>query len=87
MIQVPLTQDMLVALKSANETPETLVQAIAGVKTDGKGVVLSLNNNQTIAMTEMCEWHVRTDPKTGKVTAASKIWDDLIRTIQHAEEA
>ena len=86
MIQVPLTQEMLAALQSATEMPETLVQAIAGVKADGKSVVLTLNNNQAIAMTEMCEWHVRTDPKTGKVTAATRVWDDVIRAIQHAEE-
>ena len=86
MIDVPLTADMLKALRSADETPDTLVQAIAGVKPAGAGYTLSLTGNQAIAMTEMCEWHVRTDPKTGKVSAATKVWDDIIRAVQEAEE-
>lgn len=87
MIQVSLTPDMLAALKSAQETPETLVQAIAAVKPAGKGFALALTGNQAIAMTEMCEWHIRTDPKTGKVSAATKVWDDIIRAVQDAEDA
>ena len=86
MIDVPLTADMLKALKGADETPDTLVQAIAGVKASGPGYTLSLTGNQAIAMTEMCEWHIRTDPKTGKVSAATKVWDDIIRAVQEAEE-
>jgi len=78
---------MLTALKTAEETPDTLVQAIAGVKPDGKGFVLQLSGNQAIAMTEMCEWHVRTDANTGKVSAATKVWDDIIRAVQQAEDA
>ena len=86
MIDVPLTGDMLTALKGADETPDALVPAIAGVKADGKGYVLSLSGNQAIAMTEMCEWHIRTDPNTGKVSAATKVWDDIIRAVQQAED-
>jgi hypothetical protein len=78
---------MLTALKSADETPDALVPAIAGVQPDGKGFVLTLSGNQAIAMTEMCEWHIRTDPKTGKVSAATKVWDDIVRAVQHAEDA
>ena len=87
MIEVPLTADMLTALKSADETPDALVTAFAGVKASGTGFVLTLTGDQTIAMTEMCEWHVRTDPKTGKVSAATKVWDDIIRRVQEAEDA
>jgi len=87
VIEVPITSEMLTALKSADETPDTLVQAIAGVKPAGQGFTLRLTGDQTIAMTEMCEWHVRTDPKTGKVSAATKVWDDIIRAVQEAEES
>jgi hypothetical protein len=87
VIDIPLTADMVKALQSADEMPDTLVQAIASVKPDGKGYVLALTGNQAIAMTEMCEWHVRTDPKTGKVSAATKVWDDIIRAVQEAEDS
>ena len=86
MMQVPITADMLAALKSAAEKPDTLVKAVDAAKADGRGFVLPLTGDQAIAITEMCEWHIRTDPATGKVTADTKVWDDIVRAVQRAEE-
>ncbi len=80
-MRITISQDIVDALKSLGHVPDELrarFDAIA--KTDG-GYILKLNDDDGIALAELMQWHIRTDPMTGKPTAESAPFSRLIALI------
>ena len=80
-MQIIITQDIVDALKSLGHVPDELQARFnAIVKTDG-GYTLKLNDDDSIALAELMQWHIRTDPTTGKPTPESAPFSRLIALI------
>ena len=83
-MQVQITQPIVDALKTLHDVPDELGARIGAiVKSDG-GYTLKLSEDEATAMAELVQWHIKTDPVSGKPTAQSKPFDDLIRMIDQA---
>ena len=83
-MQIIITQPIVDALKTLHDVPDDLrVRIDAIVPVDG-GFALKLSDDQGIAIGELLQWHVRTDPKTGKPTAESAPFGELIRLVDEA---
>ena len=85
-MEVRLTKPMIEALKAAPDLPENLKARVAGVAAQGDGFVLNLDEDETMAMTEMCQWYIRKDPVTGKLGPKAEVFDAIVRSIYAAED-
>ncbi len=86
-MEVRMSEEMLVALKATPEIPDNLRARVEGAAADGGEFVVTLDDEEQIAMTEMCEWYVRKDPETGVLTSQGKLFDDIVQRIIDAEMA
>jgi len=48
---------------------------------------VSLGEDERMAMTEMCEWYVRTDHDTGELTDQGRLFESIIQAIIDADLA
>ncbi len=55
-MEVRLTQEMLTAVKETPELPDNLRTRVIDAKAAGDLFVLKLDEDERVAMTEMCEW-------------------------------
>ena len=85
-MHVRITSAMLDALKAAPDLPENLRRQVSGVAARDGGFVLTLDEDETMAMTEMCQWYIRKDPVTGKLGAKAEVFDAIVRSIYAAED-
>ena len=86
-MQVHLTPPMLEALKSTREIPDNLMRCVNGAKKDGDGFAVELNDDEAMALTEMCQWYIKKDPATGKLGPKAEVFDAIVRAIYKAEDA
>ncbi len=84
-MEVRLTQKMLTAVKETPELPDNLRARVNDAKADGDVFVLTIDDDERLAMTEMCEWYVRTDPESGDLTEQGRLFDDIIQAIIDAD--
>ena len=84
-MEVRLTQEMLTAVKETPELPDNLRTRVSDAKAAGDLFVLKLDEDERVAMTEMCEWYVRTDPDSGALTEQGRLFDDIIQAIVDAD--
>ncbi len=84
-MEVRLTQKMLTAVKETPELPDNLRARVSDAKADGDVFVLTLDDDERMAMTEICEWYVRTDPESGDLTEQGRLFDDIIQAIIDAD--
>ena len=84
-MEVPLTQKMLTAVRETPELPDTLRRRVDDAKPDGDVFVVTLDDDERVAMTEMCEWYVRTDPDSGDLTEQGRLFDEIIQAIIDAD--
>ncbi len=84
-MEVRLTQKMLTAVKETPELPDNLRARVSDAKADGDVFVLTIDDDERLAMTEMCEWYVRTDPESGDLTEQGRLFDDIIQAIIDAD--
>jgi hypothetical protein len=83
-MQVQITQPIVDALKTLHDVPDELRARIDGIaKADG-GYSIKLSEDEATAMAELAQWHIKTDPATGKPTGQSAPFNDLIRLIDEA---
>lgn len=68
------------AVRSARHLPDVLTEALQRATRAGDGYVLHLTYEEATALNELCAWNVHTDAG-GAVTAASKVFDDLVKAI------
>ena len=84
-MQITITQDIVDALKSLGHVPDELrVRFDAIAKTD-PGYTLKLSDDESIELAELVQWHISTDPATGKPTAESAPFGRLIALIDEAQ--
>ena len=85
-MQVSITQAMKDALAKVHDVPDGLKARFAGIAADGKGgFSLTLSDDDATALAELVQWHIKTDPATGKPTKETAAFDDLIRRIDQAQ--
>ena len=85
-MHVRLTKAMVEALKAAPDLPENLRKRVSEVATQGDGLQMTLDEDETMAMTEMCQWYIRKDPATGKLGPKAEVFDAIVRSIYAAED-
>ncbi len=86
-MKIPLSQAMLDALKQAKHIPPDVQRRIDGVKPEPGSpptYVLALSEDEGMELSELLQWHVRTDPATGAPTAETAPYADVIARIAEA---
>jgi len=88
-MQIELSQAMLEALKRAKHVPPDVQRRIDGV-TPEPGLTppryaLHLSDDEAIELSELLQWHVRTDPATGRPTADSAPYAEVIARIAESQ--
>ncbi len=84
-MEVRLTQEMLTAVKQTPELPDNLRARVSKATADGDMFLLTLDQDEQMAMTEVCEWHVRTNPDSGDLTEQGRLFDNIIQAIIDAD--
>jgi len=80
-MDLTLTQQQYDSIRNAKHVPDTVKKVLdaAGV-VDGGGRVVRLTYEEATALQELCAWNVHSDA-AGAVTAASKVFDDVVTAI------
>ena len=86
-MEVRMSEEMLEALRGTPEIPDNLRARVEGAAADGGEFLVTLDDEEQIAMTEMCEWYVRKDPETGELTSQGKIFDEIVQRVIDADMA
>ena len=84
-MQVHLTDAMLEALRQVAELPDNLLARVSAARKDGNGYVMNLNDDEAMAMTEMCQWYIRKDPTTGQLGQQAKLFEGIVNAVYQAE--
>ena len=80
-MQVSLTEFMLGALRETPEIPDNLLARVSGARKDGDQWVMTLSDDEAMAMTEMCQWYIRKDPKTGQLNDKARMFQSIVDAI------
>jgi len=86
-MKVRMTEIMVKALTETPEIPDNLLTCLRGAETDGDMLLVDLGQDERMAMTEVCEWYVRSDPDTGNLTEQGKLFESIIQAIIDADLA
>ena len=86
-MKVRMTETMVNALTETSEIPDNLLTCLRSAEADGDMVLVDIGQDECMAMTEMCEWYVRTDPDTGELTEQGKLFESIIQAIIDADLA
>ena len=78
---------MVKALTETPEIPDNLLTCLRGAETDGDMLLVDLGQDERMALTEVCEWYVRSDPDTGNLTEQGKLFESIIQAIIAADLA
>jgi hypothetical protein len=87
-MEIHLTDPMLSALKHAKHIPPDVQKDIDGARPESSGLAtyrLHLSEDEAMELSELLQWHVRTDPATGQPTAETAPYADVIRLITEAQ--
>jgi hypothetical protein len=79
-MDLAITRAQLDAVRNAKHLPDVLRRVLDEAKPSADGVVLRLTYEEATALQELATWNVHTDA-TGAVTAASRVFDDLVKAI------
>ncbi len=77
---------MLDALKGTLEIPDNIKRVVAEAKKDGDGYSVTIDQDEAMAMTEMCQWYIKKDPVTGKLGTRAEIFNGIVKAIYAAED-
>jgi len=83
-VRIPLSRAMLDALKSAKHIPPDVQKRIDAVMPEPGSpptYQLQLSEDEGMELSELLQWHVRTDPATGRPTADTAPFADVIARI------
>jgi len=87
-MKVQMSGAMLEALKATSEMPDNLIRCVALAQASGAGsFTIGMNEDEAMAMTEMCQWYIKKDPVTGKLTPKGELFDRIVRAIYQAQDA
>ena len=83
-MNVRLTEAMLAGLRETPEIPDNLLARVNGARQDGAQRVMTLSEDEAMAMTEMCQWYIRKDPKTGQLNEKARLFQAIVDAIDQA---
>lgn len=83
-MNVRLTEAMLAALRETPEMPDNLLARVQGARQDGAQRVMSLSEDEAMALTEMCQWYIRKDPTTGQLNDKARMFQAIVDAIDEA---
>ena len=86
-MKVRMTEIMVKALTETPEIPDNLLTCLRGAETDGDMLLVDLGQDERMALTEVCEWYVRSDPDTGNLTEQGNLFESIIQAIISADLA
>jgi hypothetical protein len=84
-MQLTITRPIVDALKTLKDVPDSLRARIDGIVQVEGGWLLKLSDDDGTALAELLQWHMRTDPATGKPTGDSAAFGELVRLIDEAQ--
>ena len=84
-MDVPITQPIVDALKHLSHVPENLQRRLDAIAKAEGGWVLKLSEDDAMALAELMQWHIKTDPASGKPTPETAPYDDLVRRLDEAQ--
>lgn len=85
-MHVRLTQPMIDALKATPEIPDNLRRCVESAIEEGSAWMVTLDEDEAMAMTEMCQWYIRKDPETGTFGPRAALFDGIVRAVYKAED-
>ena len=88
-MEIRLNQEMLDALKQAKHIPNDVQKDIDAARPE-PGVSppryrLHLSDDEAMELSELLQWHVRTDPATGQASVETAAYADLIRLLMETQ--
>jgi len=84
-MQVEITQDIVEALKKVHDTPDVLQKRFDAIAPSGDGkYTLKLTEDEATALTELVQWHIRSDDK-GECTPETAPYAELIKRVDAAQ--
>ena len=75
-MKLTLTRSMLDALDKAADRPDWLIERLNSLKGTSEPYLLTLNNQESVALEELCAMNIRFD-EAGNVKEQHKPLDDL----------
>jgi hypothetical protein len=84
-MQARLTQAIVDALKTLKDVPDGLRSRFDAMTRSDGGHVLKLTEDEAMALVELLQWHIRTDPATAKPTKETAPLAELVRLIDEAQ--
>jgi hypothetical protein len=84
-MHVTITQATVDALKRLGHVPDSLTQRFDAIAPGDGGFVLTLSEDDAMALAELVQWHIKTDPATGQLTPESRPYQDLVEKIDEAQ--
>jgi hypothetical protein len=87
-MEIQLSQAMLEALKKAKDVPPDVQRRIDGAQSepgDPPRYRLHLSGDEALELSELLQWHVRTDPATSRPTPETAPYADVIGLIEEAQ--
>lgn len=86
-MQIQMTGEMLEVLQGTPELPDNLLAAVGAAKVGDGVFFVELDDDQAMAMVEMCQWYIKTDPTTGELTSKAAVYDAIVGAIDDAQSA
>ena len=86
-MKILLSQAMLDALRKAKHIPPDVQKRLDAVKPEPgspSSYALALSEDEGMELSELLQWHVRTDPASGTPTAETAPYADVIARIAEA---
>jgi hypothetical protein len=84
-MQARMSSGMLAVLRATPEMPDVLMRRVAEATPDGEDHLVNLSGDEAIAMVEMCQWYIRSDPENGDLTKRGRLFDAIVAAIDEAD--
>ncbi len=86
-MELRLNEEMIAALRETPELPDNLRACIDGARGESDAFVVTVDDDEQMALTELCEWYVRKDPQTDELTEQGRLFDSIVQIIIDADLA
>ena len=86
-MELRLNEEMIAALRETPELPDNLRACIDDAHAESDAFVVTVDDDEQMALTELCEWYVRKDPETDELTKQGRIFDANVQLIIDADLA
>lgn len=85
-MKLAITQAIRDALARIGHVPDDLRARLDAIAPADDGTfILTLSDDDATALAELVQWHLKTDPATGRPTTETAPYADLIRLIDDAQ--